>query len=79
MIYVFVLLVSLCTPGMKECESERLTSFRTIEACESYAGAMKREMRERGRAGDVNCFDVPVVTPSRDSLGKTYDIDGRDD
>jgi hypothetical protein len=60
MIFVWILLVSLCAPGMKACDSERLTSFKTSEACESYAARMKDEMLSRGQAGTVNCFDEPL-------------------
>jgi hypothetical protein len=78
MIFVWVLLVSLCDPGMKACDSERLTTFRTSKACESYAGLMKKEMAKRGHAGDANCFDEPAPNPVKDSRGIPYEPDGRD-
>jgi hypothetical protein len=75
-LHVWVLLVSLCNADMVQCDSERLTTFRTQQMCEDYAGLLKDEMLRRGKAGAAMCFDEPMKVPLKDSTGKPYAEDG---
>jgi hypothetical protein len=69
-------MVSLCTAGMVQCDSEKLTTFKTEQFCEHYADLLKDEMLRRGHAGAVICFDAPMPDPLHDSAGNPYAYDG---